>query len=1426
MAYSTPIGVDTPTHWFRLNETTGTTLANSGSNTYTTVLNKGTGMTLNQANTTGSAPGATAAALLDGTANAYASALSLFGQFPAAGMTVELWYKGTDTGILCRWGSGSSNYWGIEVVTGGFIKWTRASSTFTATTGVVNDGNWHHIVCTSTNSTGTYQIYVDKVKVLDSGGGQSVANFSSNADLYIGDNTTNAIAGLVDEFAIYDKVLTASRIQTHYNNSDLGTAVTIDETTGTTSAQAYDVEVPNAYADLATATVSATANEATVSAPASVDVSTATVSASVGLLPKRVVLSASRDATADGLNSPNPANAESFGQPIVVDFELPADFTDEGMAGATLSVSSTGGATVYPITAEWSDTDVTHSVGTETATLNYVSAGTRYRTADVTDLVQRDDFYGFRLESTSTLYMTENGTPPQLILDYIVVPDVTVDVATATVTVSAIEADFANNIEVVNDTATASVLANDVTVDVVVTPDAISDVLTATASVDAYDVTVESPVIIDVDSALVTVDTYDVSLESTEGADVDLETATFSITHIGLTDVNGEPIVPTEDEDKFFVNTKRLLSQNRPNLAYLGAGAWFRMNETSGTAAIDRTGRWTGGFYEGGTVIGLNGGPNGRKYVHFDGTGTFHQNDGYIGTDSELYDFHGTLQFAIRTTKRDTFVLRMDDIQRGVLSSRDTPSRDIYIKDGRINYRAWNQAQTGTKSIISEFTGFKDIADGEWHLITFASSQGQSANQKVEVYVDDELDIRRNSYGVSFPDWIGGRPGGGGTNFEDYYTLPQSEWFVGDISEVVYFDGQHLGQDDVLRQYDTIFGFDPVYADTAKVTAKADEAIAKGNAKRILTLNLATRVTQLDLGGPKPFNFSGLAYAGSAPNSAVQVGNYQVFQVSAWEPAPGKTYIDAVTDEMRLLDLDIDVNLDDFDIINVINYPQTGADLDLFDYYLNGAVPFGGLSGRQQLERLVGQVKQAVVEGKGLFLTDPSLAVALGMIDDVEFVPLMREPDDLAVDDGVSPAGRDLRAAKINPWGNNPNGAITDVWKPRGTPGVNPLVDYERLAEFYDDEHANNSQRVRALVSGLTDISGNILTDSIAFWGYRGDGEMHAEKYAERPNGLSIGDEFRLMGTPHSGRGGGWAGTYPTGAPVDGWSRYYGFPAAPVANVKAGTVVTSFTENIWEGDDQELNPYKDYAVTVVVEPGDTIGGQAIAGRIFMNFTESFAEMAPFLQHGIEDVIPSNDQIANPDYLETDESREWNWSMWRGSWSGNGNPSDTRSVVGMDSAGNVIISQQGSGDLSGITYTTRWPQRSVPLPTMHYRGLKWLGDSIDLTGNATVGVATATVEVKVDEATAESSRAAEVELATARTQVQANNLSDQTYADAEVLLFTAEVTVKAQPFSEVVEVGTATVTTQAHDDFESIFNDADLAILRLPASTAILYMEER
>lgn len=1288
----------------------------------------------------------------------------------------------------------------------------------------VDDGNWHHVAVTVNGTSAT--LYVDGVSRATATTSKSSYTLGTAAG-YIGsaNGTSEYFKGTMDEVAVYTTALTGTRISAHYAAA---TSTTID---------------------LSTVTVNAAANDVTVESNA-----------------KTVTLTATADKNDQGNGTATSVSIDNnFGRSGAVNFDMSA-LAGGTVVSATLSlyVTRSGSGTVFAerATSAWSEASGFPSSTITNRGSTSVAGGAGFVNVNVgaalQDIVNAGAYNGFLVFSTANgaaLSTRESANVPSLTVIYVPAPvDIQTDTLTASAAVYTPTVEYAYTVDASTVTASAqsydvtvegtadtsvstvtvSASVDTVTVETVTSPDAIVDVDTDTASATAYDVTVSGGTLTDADTVTASAQVEAVTVEVTSNALIDVDSPKVTYTHIQVADINGEPVLPTEDEDPYFESTM----YNNPT-------GWYRFNDVTqppvprvyGNVAEADLVNYAGSF-SGGVVIGLNTGPNGRKHVHFDGTGMFtafeHTSVDFdpLGVN-EAGSYNSTLEFSVRTTKADQFIMRIDDRRRtqGDTSSSFEAPRDLYLVNGKLQLRRVVQGSTSAyndKVQRVEWTAYTNLADGEWHHIVLTSQSDfygdVFTNARMNVYVDGDFELRRTGWPMSMPDYIGGRPGGGGY----YFPLPQSEWFVGDVSEVVIYNERTLDEDRIHVQYDNIFGYQPFYADTAKATVKTDEVTVKSNTKRVLVIDM--RAPSAIDGNPSYvidghiFAFSGLVARGASMTNGVRRGKYQIFSTRATVAPQGGNYYDERTSEPRLLDLEVDVNLADFDIVNIINYPSDSDDFDFYEAMFGRPALYGGLSGHQQIEKIVSDVRQFAIDGGGVFVSDPAVAVALGVIGDIDFVPHLQEPRDPAVDIGGSYSNwQDLRSAQINPWGANKGELNTPNVAVDGPIAITP--DVVRDANFYYDLHSNRKQRVVTLVEGLTDLPGDILVDALAWSGYRATGAHEAEKYEHRHNGLNLGDEFWIMGTPMAGRSTWWDDEAYGGGmpPID--ARDSGYPAAPLSAIKAGVPVTTFAEQVWTGADSVPNPYRDYAVSIAVRPGDVLNGSVMAGRIFVSFTEGFVEAAPDMMHSIWDVIPPNSELRL-EWQESDYAREWSWSTWRGAWSSTGGSQSSNGSTVTQNGDQIIITPEPQDVLSGLRYTSRYDQRYEDAPTIHYRGLNWLGADLDSDGTATVGVATVTATAAVTAATVEVQNTTEVAVGSLEVVVTAYEDADAQSTDAVVLVTTPTAVAKVEPFAEQIDLSTLTVTARAYDDADGIQLSSDWVVLRLPSHTAYITLEDK
>lgn len=229
--YSGVILANSPYAYYRLGETSGTTAADSGSGN-----NAGTyhgGFTLNQQPGIGDSNNASV--LLNGTNGYVLVPFSSGLSFGTGSFSVEAWIRTSSAnptqGVLSIRDDGSSTTARIIVeVISGVTQFIVPLGQSVVGSIVVNDGNWHHVVCVVDVVNELINIYVDGG--LDTQSSLTPINlvFSGTPPLVFGalTNSSGGINGFyfpgnLDEIAIYPIALTAAQVLAHYNAGVFGT---------------------------------------------------------------------------------------------------------------------------------------------------------------------------------------------------------------------------------------------------------------------------------------------------------------------------------------------------------------------------------------------------------------------------------------------------------------------------------------------------------------------------------------------------------------------------------------------------------------------------------------------------------------------------------------------------------------------------------------------------------------------------------------------------------------------------------------------------------------------------------------------------------------------------------------------------------------------------------------------------------------------------------------------------------------------------------------------------------------------------------------------------------------------------------------------------------------------------------------------------
>ncbi len=235
MSYASTILADSPLSYWKLDETTGTSAADSGSGgntgTYTGTF------TLNQATGFGvlgvavSLPGASGDYIL------VKSGAVLATQTNAS---IEVWFKTSAGGttaqcLYCERAASGNDIWKLELAdTSRKIQFTHRDDAgtlnfITSTTAALNDGVWHHVVMTKAGTA--IILYVDGVSVKT--GSLTGNNTYTNAGLesrIAGDKGDSSVFlnGLICNVAAYTATLTATQVWLHWAAAHAFTTLQVD----------------------------------------------------------------------------------------------------------------------------------------------------------------------------------------------------------------------------------------------------------------------------------------------------------------------------------------------------------------------------------------------------------------------------------------------------------------------------------------------------------------------------------------------------------------------------------------------------------------------------------------------------------------------------------------------------------------------------------------------------------------------------------------------------------------------------------------------------------------------------------------------------------------------------------------------------------------------------------------------------------------------------------------------------------------------------------------------------------------------------------------------------------------------------------------------------------------------------------------------
>lgn len=145
-------------------------------------------------------------------------------------MSIEFWFKSTQglslgtywwqgAGLVDAEVSGAANDFGVSLRSDGKVLAGVGSPDVSviSSTGGYNDGAWHHVVFTRTQSTGALNLYVDGGAPDSGTGSVSALTSAPNINFARSAGGSNYYQGSLDEIAIYNTVLGSTTVTGHFN---------------------------------------------------------------------------------------------------------------------------------------------------------------------------------------------------------------------------------------------------------------------------------------------------------------------------------------------------------------------------------------------------------------------------------------------------------------------------------------------------------------------------------------------------------------------------------------------------------------------------------------------------------------------------------------------------------------------------------------------------------------------------------------------------------------------------------------------------------------------------------------------------------------------------------------------------------------------------------------------------------------------------------------------------------------------------------------------------------------------------------------------------------------------------------------------------------------------------------------------------------
>lgn len=1403
------ISADAPLFWFKMDQTSGTTLTNSGS-TPTSSNTIGSGITINQ-------PGISGRCITsNGSATSYVDT-PLSNSFMLDKIfSVEAWVKTTSNNhTVCGFPNGT--VWWLYLNTTGNILFHVGGSTSgldATSTSTINDGNWHHIVgvCNTSGSLTTLTIYVDGTAQASTTA-TNIGTVSGTGNFRISEaSATYSWVGSLDEIAVYDSVLSPTSVTSHYN-AGMGIVVPVNATV-TPPATTVSIAAPVAVATGTNGSLTAAQDFSAMSA---------------GITPT---------GWSGGIINSGAANTypatKYLGMPgLGSDISYTAWTATEGevLLKYQRAVGSVAGTGVY-ITignCQLVENSQTGLLEIDQSGVGVVATSTTSLTSSLVMVWVRFKVSGLNVyakhwldgttepswQSTGTrsiatptgnikLARTSDGAAWTTFFGAVNVGSLTVPTPAsnvtnvapaATVAVSAPNAVLTINASAVATPATISVNSVAPTVSsqgsILIVPDATTISVTApggfvadntiTAQAATVNVAAGQAAVFQLINASTTAPATTISIAA-PAVTFDNQTNTTVTTTAGKVTVKGISLF-SKTEDRWYQKVQVTTE------AY---DVWYLFDEHSGSTVIDEIGSapsltfdpdyptspvghfYLNGKYSGGVEL-LKEGPYGRHAIGLNGS------DAYVRLNYELNAPGTTAQ---EDNDGNSFEIAFATTSDGPLLSTYDGSARVEIINGKI-VLIGNGHTYNTNVFVS---------DGAWHHLIGSTD----SSHNTFIYLDGKVIFRRVQNDTGFDQrmrFIGTRPAnyqrtfGNGdvlsTGLAVGYLEADICWFVGRADPINESLATELFYEFSLAIINHVT---PALATVKGVGA----ARVKGNTKRMIVLyGLPYNVdANGNWYGADESVWSGMSVEaynkGWTTPTPFKMGDFLCYPVHIYDgrlSAPGLIdnstwevngqWYDNITGKPRFVNLqnDLAINIEDFDVITAINFPQDKDAEGTVGFFGENTNPFANVESAHEFldirQGLVNSILDANANGLQIWAGEPEFAKALGIIQGyVQHTGLL----DVNMARQYSVGNADIKARQID---------LSYFPNADGFAGVGGAGG--GAGKSYGDEGQSIwKRRIVGTVTGLTDIPSWEMIDTINYakWDYLSSHAFaFAAKYQEFTQ-LNVGDEIgmpiKLENIDFSS--------------ADVWSdgladRNTNYPTiiSALPDGIVGTVVAVEQANYWNKDVLTPNPWANNATTIAVEKGTTLNGRPTGARIFVELMDNGGATLNSVEiDSPETQTMMNGAVVSPDLRSnwSVDSRRIKETLSYYTWN---KYNELGAIIAQDQVTTVDV-----GDAT---------RNLLPHAGFQYRGLKWLlAEPQDDPGTARINVPAAKVNVSSVSPAVAAQRNTTVNASATRIFVQAIKPANIADPNATVIVFgPGEIRFNGLSTQTTIATNAATVT---------------------------------